>query len=183
MKSLCYFVFKKCFNCRFDDIRHMSKYMLSFVIYGNKEYWKLKGSACVFHISGIIKCNQSSREDNSWKTWLLKFFSAPNIPVSVSNEKETVMQKIKDGLYRVQVKFCEFLEMILYCFTYAFICHFVYFFTWNCFLLINVTQVRHDESFSNAKCADVFLIWMNCVILCIGWFWILLLLVNFYAKK
>lgn len=74
MKSLCYFVFKKCFNCRFDDIRHMSKYMLSFVIYGNKEYWKLKGSACVFHISGIIKYNQSSREDNSWKTWLLKFF-------------------------------------------------------------------------------------------------------------
>lgn len=111
--------------------------------------------------------------------------SAPNIPVhvSVSNEKETVMQKIKDGLYRVQVKFCEFLKMILYCFTYAFTCHFVYFFTWNCFLLINVTQVRHDESFSNAKCADFFIIWMNCVIMCIGWFWILLLLVNFYAKK
>lgn len=57
MKLLCYFVFKKCFNCCVDDIRYMLKYMLFFVIYGNKEYWKLKGFVCVFYIFGIIKYN------------------------------------------------------------------------------------------------------------------------------
>lgn len=50
--------------------------------------------------------------------------SGPNIQVSVSNEKETVMQKIKDGLYHVKVKFWELNLFIIIILHVHVICHF-----------------------------------------------------------